>query len=184
MRIDKLEPRRSAAQDAVCTEVNRAFERAGSQHTERHSNISIDEARMQQIAARYGMISGADLQSSPACQPSHQPISRPTVDEPRQHCDTLGRRRTAVSLLVGIISGPAMHARRDAIRETWLRWSGRHTLGCFVLGRRGPSLAQLTALDAEATRTRDLLWLPEAVDGCSGRCSKRRLTCLRRAWGS
>ena len=63
-----------------------------------------------------------------------------------------------------------MRARRDAIRSTWFSWVGSHaTLACFAFGRVGPLPAELAALDAEAAATRDVIFLPNASDGCNGR---------------
>ena len=85
---------------------------------------------------------------------------------------TPGGPHGPVRLLVGILSDPGNPERRRGIRDTWLRWGvGRAVMSCFGLGRRlpGRTAEHLAALDAEATAEKDILWLPNVSDGCSGR---------------
>ena len=73
-----------------------------------------------------------------------------------------------VQLLLGIVTGPSNKKRRDAVRETWLRWPsiGRSVVVCFVIGRKQVAGETLAALDLEQVEHRDLLFLPEVSDGC------------------
>ena len=88
----------------------------------------------------------------------------------RATCADDGRRLAAVGvrLLVGVLIDPSNCARREAIRKTWMRWPGIGTrsLVCFVIGRAGLSARLRDALDAEATQSGDILWLPRTTDGC------------------
>ena len=70
-------------------------------------------------------------------------------------------------LVMGVATGPGNRKRRDAIRQTWMRWPsvGRTVVVCFAVGRRQLPAATLAALDAEASEFRDLLFLPVS-DGC------------------
>lgn len=49
---------------------------------------------------------------------------------------------------------------------------GRSVLVCFVVGRVGVPAAELAAVEAEAARHRDVLWLPTTGDGCYLTASK------------
>ena len=63
-----------------------------------------------------------------------------------------------VQLLLGIVTGPSNKKRRDAVRETWLRWPsiGRSVVVCFVIGRKQVAGETLAALDLEQVEHRDL----------------------------
>lgn len=73
----------------------------------------------------------------------------------------------AVRLVMGVATGPSNRKRRDAIRQTWMRWPsvGRSVVVCFAVGRRQVPKSLLVQLDAEASLHRDLLFLPVS-DGC------------------
>ena len=82
---------------------------------------------------------------------------------------------TGVRLLTGVATGPHNRKRRDAIRNTWMRWPnvGRTAVVCFVVGRRLVPNRTLAALDAEAAQFGDLLFLP-VNDGCAQMVSIRK----------
>lgn len=73
-----------------------------------------------------------------------------------------------VRLLLGVHSAPdgAGAARRDGVRATWLRWAevGRSVHACFVVGRDVPA-GSVAALEAEAARHGDVVWLDGTRDG-------------------
>ena len=72
-----------------------------------------------------------------------------------------------VRIVMGVATGPGNRKRRDAIRQTWMRWPsvGKTVVVCFAVGRRQLATATLAALDAEASEFGDLLFLPVS-DGC------------------
>ena len=73
-------------------------------------------------------------------------------------------------LLIGILSAPEMQARRDAIRQTWLRWPGEvghPAVACVVVGR-APSTALRDAVLREQRQHNDMMLL-DTDDGCGQR---------------
>ncbi|KAL1496647.1 hypothetical protein AB1Y20_014248 [Prymnesium parvum] len=84
-----------------------------------------------------------------------------------------GRERVAAAklrLLVGVQSDPRMPFRRIGIRNTWKQEDRvSAALVCFVIGRQGPSSAQLRQIDREDAAHGDILWLANVSDGRAGR---------------
>ena len=94
----------------------------------------------------------------------------PAGSWPRCTDDRAKIEAAGVRILVGIQSDPRMPTRRAGIRSTWkLEDRSSAALVCFVLGRLGPSTAQLRQMDAEEARYGDVLWLHNVTDGCTGR---------------
>ena len=87
--------------------------------------------------------------------------------------DLLAARASAFAhtrLVLGVTTSPDKWGafRRDGIRRTWFQYGsdgGGGVLVCFVVGRAGVKAARLEALDAEAARTGDLVFLPFVRDG-------------------
>ena len=73
-----------------------------------------------------------------------------------------------VQLFIGVLSAPRNRVGRDAVRQTWMKWPavGQSVLVCFVIGRLHVPPQTLKAVDAEANRRRDVLWLNGTSDGC------------------
>ena len=80
--------------------------------------------------------------------------------------ETLRTKR--LRLLIGVHSAPAGRRRRDAIRESWMRWPsvGRSTLVCFLVGTGQLPPAALDSLTTEAALHRDLVLLRDVADVC------------------
>ena len=82
--------------------------------------------------------------------------------EPRIRCSELRSARHRTRLLVGVHSSPGGHARRAAIRSTWMRWPsvGRTTMVCFLIGRPLANDQWLTRrLRDESNRHGDMIFL-------------------------
>lgn len=73
----------------------------------------------------------------------------------------------SVRLVMGVATGPSNRKRRDAIRQTWMRWPsvGRTVVVCFAVGRKQVPPTVLSHLDDEAAAHGDILFLPVS-DGC------------------
>ena len=85
--------------------------------------------------------------------------------------DAARLRALDLRLLVGVMSAirRCARARRDPKHVVLDGVARARTLACFAFGRVGPLPAELAALDAEAAATRDVIFLPNASDGCNGR---------------
>ena len=136
---------------------------------------SPDEQAVRDEVASYKIIENVAAAACPSGD-SHAMAStwpRRQAEQPKSATctdDAARLRALDLRLLVGVMSAPSMRARRDAIRSTWFSWVGTHnTVACFAFGRVGPLPAELAALDAEAAATRDVIFLPNASDGCNGR---------------
>lgn len=74
-----------------------------------------------------------------------------------------------VRLVMGITSSPDKWGakRRNGIRETWFRYDmmGQAAIACFVVGRRGVRPRDSMALDREAQRHGDMIFLRATFDG-------------------
>ena len=94
--------------------------------------------------------------------------SSPPSSSPVKCADYVAGGHAGVRLMLGVATGPSNWRRRNAIRQTWMRWPavGRSVVVCFVVGRRQVPNATLAYLDAEAAKHRDLLFLPSISDGC------------------
>lgn len=97
-------------------------------------------------------------------------VASPDSELPPLSCADYADRKPgwqAVRLVMGVATGPGNRKRRDAIRQTWMRWPsvGRSVIVCFAVGRRQVPKPLLAQLDAEAAAHRDVLFLPVS-DGC------------------
>ena len=65
----------------------------------------------------------------------------------------------SVRLVMGVATGPSNRKRRDAIRQTWMRWPsvGRTVVVCFAVGRKQVPPTVLSHLDDEAAAHGDPL---------------------------
>ena len=111
---------------------------------------------------------GSHHQLVPTTPPELETKRRPTRCSDYAAAEHAGGHEFAgVRLFVGVMTGPSNRERRDAIRQTWMKWPtvGRSAVVCFVVGRRQVPNATLARLDAEAAEHGDLLFLPIA-DGC------------------